>query len=502
MITKAQLVDISTRLKEQNYALPILSSSTHTWWDDARLATIKMMNFPMYVPMPIDDIIAWAIVILGYQANPAATETIAYAMEKIILCGMKIPGNLEAHLFHNRAVNPDFVTTDAKEIALAQIVADSAVGLDVADRGTIWLRGPPTNNVGPFIDYIRQLVVTQSEPVAASFVAYYFLAHLRLVVKDPMSCLNLPEKIVKNFSSLYKKVINRTIPVGFDQHGLRCLADHFSQKTPQTLGFLRVVLDRWVTTLNVPNERNNRGLLESAIVNSLALNGLPVLSMAQRALMAIDASLPEIWEATKGLSTDKGHYYAAATWICYLIPDEAKRAQLLANYVVAGAPPINQHYWRFSRLYDDTTMMGLSGVGNDDSIYLYAKIHDLVYVDNQIIPNYRILHTKYLQRELDDIAEEVRNMFSSLLGVAGEVGEAVKRARTKGTGRVDVAQAAPAPAPRVAAVAPIAAPAPAVAVVPVVAAAPVAAVAPGAAAVGALVPAPIPVENMEEDEPV
>jgi len=112
------------------------------------------------------------------------------------------------------------------------------------------------------------------------------------------------------------------------------------------------------------------------------------------------------------------------------------------------------------------------------------------------------LHTKYLQRELDDIAEEVRNMFSSLLGVAGEVGEAVKRARTKGTGRVDVAQAAPAPAPRVAAVAPIAAPAPAVAVVPVVAAAPVAAVAPGAAAVGAPVPAPIPVENMEEDEPV
>lgn len=242
----------------------------------------------------------------------------------------------------------------------------------------------------------------------------------------------------------YSSITGITVNVAplFGQEVLGALCTYMKDRPAVVLGTLLTAINAW--THNPVADAVSR--VSAALVVSLAFYGMPIISLARRASLALRISTVELFQAVYGTIMDPTFKVLLCIQAVYMITG-AERAQWLTRLGVVDAPAPGQTLWKFARVLDPETMTGCGGDVHDTALLFFIKLHDAVKPAEKIEPNYRKLASGLDSAQLDLLVDQVKQMFSSLAGGDDDVGPAIKAVR-KALPAKDAEQAAPAAAPR------------------------------------------------------
>jgi hypothetical protein len=428
-MNKELLISLAKRSTQAGYYVDTSSLGNHVWWQDSMIGQVPMA--PQLPRIQLNGFTHKHLIGLLVTAN-VSVGLRAY-LGILIMMGATTyaldPANMAEALITDYVQDADEIDRSAYMVSM-NVVDNIMVQystLDPAARNYEYLR--VATPASPLLEYVERLEQSLGVNYATAWVGFFCLYLTKSVVKTVDHIQTIPEKVSRNFTSLYKVNVE-PCDLSLDVAVLNSIMRTMSSKNPTVMSYLRSIITSWVMYKDLNQEGiQGKGALEATIVQSLSLIGLPVLGMAQQMLLAVNASLGEVWNSTSGLITDRGQYMALATWVVYLISDIQTRGTLIANYQIQNPPPIGLQWWRFARLFDNTMMLGLSGDGADETLYLYAALHDKVWTDRQIIPGYRVLHPKYTMESLNAVVDAVINIFNSITRVpADHQGAAIREA--------------------------------------------------------------------------
>lgn len=367
----------------------------HRNWSDAELATLKYELPTPVLNIDYERVIRWSS--QGTVESPV--QGLVYLLAKVAL---------------------NLVDVDKEKICKPEYEPVGALVVpepDFSQDAYAFLNAPVVNDTVQ--QSLNGLVASQGAPFVSAYLSYACLGLFRCAVKREETMNHVFSTLNRSFSSLTGITVN--VPPLFGQDVLKSLCTYMKERPPIVNGVLFTALNAWMTT----QKRDAKARLSASLVIALTYYGLPIVSLARRATLALNTSIAAIFKETYGTPMDVTFRSLLTLQAIYMLTGP-ERSSWLDKLGVTGFPVEGQKWWMFSRVFVPDVMAGYGGSMHDTALLFFIKVHDICKPADAIEKNYRRITPSLNVAHLDQLAKVVCERFTSLANTEEDVGPSVK----------------------------------------------------------------------------